>query len=375
MPSFLKRRSLRDKLAAAFGLILLLLLIVAAVGVTKMGALSGDTRDAKIGAVLDEQIMSMEIAAREALEIEAGVILDGAGEDVAGRLDAAWVSNDGDAFDESLAEAKRLAVLDMPNRLGADEQAGHALRDSVNRTVELVKKGDIEGAHANRVKSSLPAFAAFIEKNHAVEEQSELFSAMASESAAAGATSGKRTIIIVSAFALLLGSLAAFFITRGVTRGAAAILDRLGLLRDHCTTDLANGLDAVAEGDLTQSVTPVTPPIDDPGHDEIGRIAAAVNVIRDNTVASVESYNRMRTQLAGVLGELSDSADDRLLGVAADGQHLLRGRPRGPRDRRRGRGRRARRRAPGADGRVHAHGRPGGLAGRAVERRDRARDL
>ena len=112
----------------------------------------------------------------------------------------------------------------------------------------------------------------------------------------------------MSAFALLLGALAAFFITRGVTRGAAAILDRLGLLLDHCTTDLALGLDAVAGGDLTRSVTPVTPPIDDPGYDEIGRIAAAVNVIRDNTVASVEAYNRMREQLAGVMGELSDSA-------------------------------------------------------------------
>ena len=308
MPLILKRRSLRDKLVAAFGLTLFLLLIAAVVGVTKMEALSGDTRDAKIGAILDEQIMSMEIAARESLEVEAGVILEGTDADVAERLNAAWVSNDGDAFDESLAEAKRLAVLDMPRRLGADEQAGHALRDSVERTVELVRKGDIEGARANRVKSSLPAYATFVEKNHAVEEQAEEFSELASTSAASRAKSGKRTIIVVSAFALLLGGLAAFFITRGVTRGTAAILDRLALLRDHCTTDLANGLDAVADGDLTRSVTPVTPRIDDPGFDEIGRIAAAVNVIRDNTVTSVEAYNRMREQLAGVLGELSDSA-------------------------------------------------------------------
>jgi methyl-accepting chemotaxis protein len=308
MPSFLTRRSLRDKLTAAFGLTLLLLVIVAAVGVTKMGALSTDTRDAKTGAILDEQIMSMEIAAREALSIEAGAILEGVDADVAGRLEAAWASDDGDAFDESLAEARRLAVLDMPSRLVADEKAGHALRDSVNRTVELVKKGDIDGARANRAKSSLPAYDTFVEKNQAVEAQAEEFSEAASTSAAARAASGKRTIIVVTAFALLIGSLAAFFITRGVTRGAATILDRLGLLRDHCTTDLASGLDAVADGDLTRSVTPVTPRIDDPGHDEIGRIAVAVNVIRDNTVTSVEAYNRMREQLAGVLGELSDSA-------------------------------------------------------------------
>jgi methyl-accepting chemotaxis protein len=304
----LKSLSLRAKMAGAFGLTLVLLLVVAVVGVTKMNALSSDTHDAKTGAILDEQIMSMEIAAREALDVEASALLYGTSDDVESRLDAAWVSADGDAFDESLAEAKRLAVLDMPNRLGVDEEAGHALRDSVKRTIELVSKGDVAAARANRVRSSLPAFEAFLEKNHAVEEQSEAFSEAASESAAISSSSGKRTIAIVTAFALLLGAAAAFLITRGVTRGAATILDRLGLLRDHCTTDLAGGLDAVAAGDLTRQVTPVTPLIDDPGEDEIGRIAEAVNVIRNNTVASVEAYNRMRDQLAGVMGELSHSA-------------------------------------------------------------------
>ena len=59
--------------------------------------------------------MSMEIAAREALDIEASAILSGA----AGRARPAGSTrrgtrNDGDAFAEALAEAKRLAVLDMP---------------------------------------------------------------------------------------------------------------------------------------------------------------------------------------------------------------------------------------------------------------------
>jgi methyl-accepting chemotaxis protein len=306
--SHLKNLSLRAKLAGAFGLTLALLLVVAAVGVTKMGALLTSTGDAKIGAILDEQIMSMEIAAREALDVEASALIYGDSDEFAARLQAAWVSNDGDAFAELLAEAKRLAVLDMPERLEADEKAGHALRDSVSRTIELVAKGDMAAARANRERSSLPAYDSFVEKNRAVEEQSEEFSELASTSAAASASSGKRMILIVTAFAVLLGAACAFVITRGVTRGAAVILERLGLLRDRCTTDLARGLDAVAGGDLTREVTPATPPIDAPGNDEIGRIAAAVNMIRDNTVASVEAYTRMRAELSGVMGELSGSA-------------------------------------------------------------------
>ena len=69
--------SLGAKLASAFGLTLLLMIVAAVLAVTKMDALSDRTTDAKRGAVLDEQIMSMEIAVREALDAEAGAIING----------------------------------------------------------------------------------------------------------------------------------------------------------------------------------------------------------------------------------------------------------------------------------------------------------
>ena len=69
--------SLGAKLASAFGLTLLLMIVAAVLAVTKMDALSDRTADAKRGAVLDEQIMSMEIAVREALDAEAGAIING----------------------------------------------------------------------------------------------------------------------------------------------------------------------------------------------------------------------------------------------------------------------------------------------------------
>ena len=68
MSDRLSRLSLGTKLAAAFGLTLALLVVAAVVSVSRMGALAQDTADAKRGAILDEQIMSMEIAVREALD-------------------------------------------------------------------------------------------------------------------------------------------------------------------------------------------------------------------------------------------------------------------------------------------------------------------
>ena len=88
----------------------------------------------------------------------------------------------------------------------------------------------------------------------------------------------------------------------------AAILERLGSLRDNDSTDLAAGLAAVAGGDLTRAVAPTTAAIENPGTDEIGRVADAVNEIVANTSASIDAYNQMREQLADLVGELSQSA-------------------------------------------------------------------
>jgi methyl-accepting chemotaxis protein len=302
------RLSLRAKLATSFGLTLLLLVFAAAIATTRMDALSDRTSDAKTGAILDEQIMSMEIAVREALDIEAEAILDGDSPELEERLRAAWESNDGDAFAESLAEAKRRAVLDMPSRLDADEAAGREVQEAVAATIALVRKGDVAAATDNRDEATEPAFAAFLERNQAVEAEAEEFSEAAAAAAASTASSGKRTVLIVALLALLFSAACAYLITRGISRGVAQVLDRLGMLRDHCTTDLAHGLEAVAGGDLTRHVTPSTPRIDRPGSDEIGQVAGAVNEIRENTVTSIEAYNEMREQLSGLLREVSENA-------------------------------------------------------------------
>ena len=154
------------------------MLVAAAVAVTKMDALADHTADAKHGAILDEQIMSMEIAAREALDVEADRDPLRRRRRARRRAStAAWKSNDGDAFAESLAEAKRLAVLDMPSRLKADEAAGKVLEASVATDRRARPRGRRRGgARQPRSAHSLPAFEAFVETNQAVEAQSEEFS-------------------------------------------------------------------------------------------------------------------------------------------------------------------------------------------------------
>jgi len=102
------------------------------------------------------------------------------------------------------------------------------------------------------------------------------------------------TSLVLLAFTALIGVV-------GIQRAVAVIVDRLGMLREHCTTDLRTALAAVAHGDLTRTVTPVTPELERTSNDEIGDVAEAVAAIRANTVASVEAYNAMRDQIAGMI--------------------------------------------------------------------------
>ena len=113
---------------------------------------------------------------------------------------------------------------------------------------------------------------------------------------------------LVSLVAALLAGVFAFLVGRGITRGLRPVLDRLTMLRQHCVADLKAGLEALATGDLTVAVTPITPLIENPSHDEIGQTAEAVNAITTATVASVEAYNRMRDELSVLVARISEVA-------------------------------------------------------------------
>jgi methyl-accepting chemotaxis protein len=124
-------------------------------------------------------------------------------------------------------------------------------------------------------------------------------------SAAATVTQAKTIMYSLVIAAVLVAAALAYIISRTMTRGLAPVLDRLEMLRDNCATHLKAGLEAMADGDLTVPVTPVTTPIENPSRDEIGQAATAVNAIRNATVASVEAYNQMRTQLSKLISEVS----------------------------------------------------------------------
>ncbi|QEC49174.1 methyl-accepting chemotaxis protein [Baekduia soli] len=127
-------------------------------------------------------------------------------------------------------------------------------------------------------------------------------------SSAHDATTTRVRMMLALLAAVLVALLANVLVGRSIRRAVREVLDRLSSLRDHCAEDLTRGLRAFAEGDLTQEVVPVTPPIERPGSDEVGDVARATNEIRERFLAMIASYNASREALATLVGQVAGTA-------------------------------------------------------------------
>jgi methyl-accepting chemotaxis protein len=115
-------------------------------------------------------------------------------------------------------------------------------------------------------------------------------------------------MIVIGLIALGFAGGIAFLLTRYLVGTSNELVDRLQSLANHCAADLRTAIEAVAKGDLTKTVTPVTPLIENPSNDELGSAAKSVNTIRNSIVATVEAYGEMRSSMSGMIREMTDAA-------------------------------------------------------------------
>jgi methyl-accepting chemotaxis protein len=181
---------------------------------------------------------------------------------------------------------------------------------SLNSMLDLSQAGKPDEAYAEIVSETTPIGDAVTEDFTKVFAMKAALGKQADHAAGGKSASVKREVVILLIAALLLGFIMSLRIVRGVRRTVVDVLDRLAALRDRDTTDLREGLLQMEHGDLTRVVTPTAERIDRITGDELGAIAKAVNDVRDNTAASVESYNASRVALAAMLGEMTSAATE-----------------------------------------------------------------
>ena len=111
--------------------------------------------------------------------------------------------------------------------------------------------------------------------------------------------------LIAAGSAVGLGLLTA----RSIANPVRQVATQLSYLEQNCITDLDKAMAALAEGDLTQRVTPKTSPVDYQSSDEIGQLASSFNSTLSKVQGIVEAYNSTAGKLGGIVRQIDQAAN------------------------------------------------------------------
>lgn len=89
----------------------------------------------------------------------------------------------------------------------------------------------------------------------------------------------------------------------------AGLEARLKSLSDNCLVSLGEGLEAMAEGDLTREATPVTEPLPRRDGVALGELAEVFNEMLARAQGGLAAYNTTRERVGGMIVEISGNSD------------------------------------------------------------------
>jgi methyl-accepting chemotaxis protein len=300
---------LRWKLLGAFGLVLALFGVVGVTSIMSLGTLADELDGMYVSHLepLNDLASATLTLERINTALEESINADFAEEreqDLAGIADlekqleatvAGYRANQVKGGED--ATAKLLAAYD---------QAYARFKPNMTRMIELGKEGDTVAADDIHDNSGVVDAIAALE---ALSQQHEAAASAARETSRADAEKARVVVLGFLALAFALGVAVALFLARSVVKSVTEVQRVFASLTENDTTALARALDAMANNDLTVSVTPVTTPVARFGKDEVGQMAAATNKLLENVKSCVASYEQARARLTDLLGQVQTSAE------------------------------------------------------------------
>ena len=215
------------------------------------------------------------------------------------------------AADQELLDDVSATLRDAPPELAAtSDRLAKAIthyKETLAAATKAREEGDEEGI-ARLYPQINPAGLAITERAQELSKAAQTYARQARGEIGDTKDEARIWILVALGVAALLGIAIALLLSESIRRAVAQILDRLRSLQANDTASLRAGLNAVAEGDLTQRASVTTAPIEKPGGDEIGDVARMVNDVRDDTEASIEAFNRTIDSLSDLVGHVSTTA-------------------------------------------------------------------
>jgi len=301
------RLSIQTKL---LGSALLLLALMATVGIVGIASLSsvaqkGQAMDAvAVGPLNDIASANGELNENRALVLRHILAPDAAEQaEVEKQIQANVASTDSalGRVKASLANDEGKRLIDQ---LASARESNLAIRGKI---IALSKTGRNDDAYALQVSQGVPAAEKVADLFKALQENKLKIAQQQVDDISSTYRSRRALSIALIVIALIVGLGVSLLISRGIRRGVRDVNERLGSVRD-ASTGLRDALGAMASGDLRREVEADVRPIERITGDEIGDVAKQVNVVGENTVASVEAYNETRGALAAMISQVNTTA-------------------------------------------------------------------
>jgi methyl-accepting chemotaxis protein len=302
------RLSVRTKILATSGLLLLASLIVTVVAVVSLSSVndqadlsySHGTTAVKALAVIDTAIGEKQASLNESVFI-------GNVPDAQAQFDQVINADDKEiaqalatyeAIPHSSQEASDLAALKaaMTPYTAAFTQA----------LADAKAGGQRAGSEAILVQSQHDQMVATLDKLQAAAEADALAIKTQTRSTF---EQGRAIAIAVLLVALVGGLFVSIHVAGGIRKGVAAVQAQLTLMIDRGVTGLDLGMAAFARNDLTHELVPTVQPLANYSSDEIGRTAEVSNRLLEKIQSTMRSYETARAGLAETMSQVKAAAE------------------------------------------------------------------
>jgi methyl-accepting chemotaxis protein len=304
----LVRMSIRLKLMAGFGAILVLLGVVAAVavvGMTEMATRSADIVDQRMPA-----LFYAEEASSALMEVRERILGTVVQEDAKLRdAELANMKKSAARYEELLATLEQTYQTDEGYALIAEAKK---LRASMKTVEPRITSAAIQNDTAS-ARMMLPMWRGNADKaDAALSRLIEMNKAEADAAGAASASAFERSrlaLLVVAAISLVVGVGAALYLARSISLGVSRVATTARKLAREDLPELVEVARSLASGDLTREVAITTEHVQVSSRDEIGAMAADFNQMLDRLQETGQAFAEMRASLHEMIGQVQASAD------------------------------------------------------------------
>jgi methyl-accepting chemotaxis protein len=301
------RLSVRAKLLATSGALLIAALLIAVVAIVSLAnvndqavlAYSQGTTAVKALGTIDTDLAEEQAALNESVFV--------------GDLPATQSKIDTTIAADEKEIAAALAVYEgLPH--SAQESSNLAdfkAKQAKYQTAFATARGDAElgtALAAAEASSAATTLSQAVESLDKLEESASADAAALDDQTQATFEQGRLLVIVIFLIAAAVGLGLSVVVSGSIRKGVRAVQATLTSMTDSCATALEAALGALAHNDLTVEAHSVTGPIDRYGGDEIGETAAVTNRMLVKLRSTMESYETARHGLADTVSEVKTAA-------------------------------------------------------------------